>query len=260
MREDIDVVDRRHRHHDLELARQIGLAIDRLHYLILAADDTFAVEPDLAIGRRARRQVRGDGARKVDCRGMRARLIRVGIAHDVAVDVAAGGDRIEKRGVDRTHGRLQVRLDDAVQLHRLPRGQPHRPVGIGARHLVDRQPLRRREHAAGNAHAQHKGEGFLHALLGALGAQVAVVLQVEAVEFDELLVVLHDRAGNILAQALLKRAAQIIARFLDALVARDGVGHHSLLSSSAKANDPVIPSLEVSRLVGVYWMLRLRRT
>jgi len=45
------------------------------------------------------------------------------------------------------------------------------------------------------------------------------------VEFHELLIVLDDRAGDFLAQALGQRAAQIVARFLDALVARDFVSH-----------------------------------
>ena len=64
VREDIDVVRGRHRHHDLEFARQVGLAVDRLHHLVLAARDALAVEPDLAIGRRMRQQVVGDRARQ----------------------------------------------------------------------------------------------------------------------------------------------------------------------------------------------------
>ena len=54
--------------------------------------------------------------------------------------------------------------------------------------------------------------------------QVAVVLQVHAVELHELLVVLDDRAGDLLGQVLRERAAQIAARFLDAFVAREFLG------------------------------------
>ena len=61
---------------------------------------------------------------------------------------------------------------------------------------VERQPLRGRQHAAGDAHAQHEGERLLQLLARALGAQVAVVLQIHAVEFDQLLIVLDDRAGD----------------------------------------------------------------
>ena len=74
VREHVDVVRRRHRDHDLEFPRQIGLAVDRLDDLILAAGDLLAVEPDLAIGRRLRRQMVGDRARQIERRRMRARL------------------------------------------------------------------------------------------------------------------------------------------------------------------------------------------
>ena len=76
VREDVDVVRRRHRHHDLEFARQIGLAVDRLDHLPLAARDALAVEPDLAIGRRVRQQMVGDRARQCERCRMRARLLR----------------------------------------------------------------------------------------------------------------------------------------------------------------------------------------
>ena len=67
--------------------------------------------------------------------------IRVGRGHDVAVDVAAGGERVEQRGVDRLHRALHVRLDDAVELERLARRQAQRVVGVGAGDGVERQPL-----------------------------------------------------------------------------------------------------------------------
>ena len=69
VREHVDVVRRRHRHHDLEFARQIGLAVDRLDHLVLAAGDAFAVEPDLAIGRRARQS---NGRRSARARSIAA--------------------------------------------------------------------------------------------------------------------------------------------------------------------------------------------
>ena len=50
---------------------------------------------------------------------MRLRKIGIGGRHDVAVDVAAGGECVEQRGVDRLHRALQVRLDDAMVLERL---------------------------------------------------------------------------------------------------------------------------------------------
>ena len=104
VREDVDVVRRRHRDHDLELARQVGLAVDRLDLLLLAAGDLLAVEPDLAIGaacaaaddRRSRAPARSAAACAFDWYGL-------AIAHHVAVDVAAGRDGVEQRCVDRLH-------------------------------------------------------------------------------------------------------------------------------------------------------------
>ena len=88
-----------------------------------------------------------------------------------------------------------------------------------------RDPVERAATAAacstppGDAHADHEGERLLELLARALGAQVAVVLQIHAVEFDELLVVLDDRAGDLVGQPFGERAAQVVARFLDVLVA-----------------------------------------
>ena len=230
MREDIDVVRGRHRHHDLEFARQIGLAVDRLDHLAFAARDALAVEPDLAIGRRMRQQMIGDRARQLERRRMRARLLRQQLHMTLRLTSPQAAMELSKTRIDRLHRRLQVRLDDAVQLDGLARGEPHRAVAVVAGDLVEREPLLRRQHPARDAHADHEGERLLHLLAGALGPQVAVVLQVHAVELHQLLIVLDDRAGDLLAQALLERAAQIVARFLDALVARQFVGHRRFMS------------------------------
>src|SRR6476659_10725318 len=112
-----------------------------------------------------------------------------------------------------------------MQLHRLPRRQPHGAVAVDTCYLIKREPLLWVEHAARDAHANHEGEGLLHLLARAFWAQVTVVLQVHAVELHELRIVLDDRAGDFLAQALGQRSTQIVAGFLDALVARYLVGH-----------------------------------
>ena len=91
-------------------------------------------------------------------------------------------------------------------------------IGVGARDLIDRQPLRGRAFATGHAQADHEGERLLHFLARALAAQVAVVLQIHAVEFHQLSVVLDNRAGDFFPQPLRQRPAQIRARFLDAFV------------------------------------------
>src|SRR5262245_2512196 len=111
-----------------------------------------------------------------------------------------------------------------MQLHRLPRSQPHGAVAVDTGNLIEREPLLGAEHAAWNAHADHEGEGLLHLFARAFGTQVAVILQVHAVELHQLRIVLDDRAGDFLAQALGQRPPQIVAGFLDALVARELFG------------------------------------
>ena len=66
VREHIDVVRRRHCNHGLEFPGQIGLAVDRLDHLLLAADNALAVEPDFAICGRAWRQMVRDCARELE--------------------------------------------------------------------------------------------------------------------------------------------------------------------------------------------------
>src|SRR5215467_611170 len=112
-----------------------------------------------------------------------------------------------------------------MQLHRLPRSQPHGAVAVDTGNLIEREPLLGAEHTAWNAHADHEGEGLLHLFARAFGTQVTVILQVHAVELHQLRIVLDDRAGDFLAQAFGQRAPQIVAGFLDALVARQLVGH-----------------------------------
>jgi hypothetical protein len=205
--EDIDIVRRRDRDGNLELSRQIGLAIDRLHDLGLAAGDPGAIEPNLAIRAGARRQVIGQRTGQFQRGGMRARLIGIDVARDIAVDVTAGRDGIEQSAVDRAERGFQIRFDDTMKLHGLPCRQPDGAVGISPRNLIQRKPLRRLQHAAGNAHPQHKSEGLLQFLAAALGAQVAVVLQIHAVEFDELLIVFDNCAGDLVPQTFGQSAA-----------------------------------------------------
>ena len=78
--EHVHVVVRRHRDDDLELARQIVLAVDRLLLgaTVSAIDDLLAVEPDLVIGAGPRQQVIADRARQLVGVRVRLRLVRVG--------------------------------------------------------------------------------------------------------------------------------------------------------------------------------------
>ncbi len=119
--------------------------------------------------------------------------------------------------VDRLHRRLQLALDHAVELERLARGEAQRPVGVARRDRVERQPLLRGAHAAGQARADHETVGRLELLQAPLLAQVAIVLLVAAVELDQLRVVFAQRAGDGIGEALDQRAAQAAAGRLDVL-------------------------------------------
>ncbi len=105
-----------------------------------------------------------------------------------------------------------------MELDRLPRGQAQRAVAALQRHLFGGQPLRRRQDAARHPHPRHEAECLLHPLPAAFGAQVAVVLLIDAMEFRQLRVVVGQRSGFDTAQPVGDRAAQQIAAFLDALV------------------------------------------
>ena len=81
-----------------------------------------------------------------------------------------------------------------------------------------RQPLTRRQNTARNTHPRHEDERLLHLLAHALGAQVAVVLHVDAMEFRQLLVVIRQRAGFDTLQPFGDGAPQKAAVRLDRLV------------------------------------------
>ena len=192
---------------------------------LLAADDLLAVEPDLAIGRCLRQEMLGDRPREIEGRLVGAGLMRVGRGQHIAVDVAARGQGVEQRRIDGLHRRLQVRLDHAVKLEGLPGRQAQRSIGVVPGDPIELEPLRRRADAAGNAQADHEGIGLFELLLRPLGPQIPVILQIHTVEFDQLLVVLGDRAGHDVGETFGERAAKIAARLFDALVARQFLGH-----------------------------------
>ena len=223
VRQHVDVVDRRHHQRGLELARQVGRAVDRLG--LGRAGQAFAVEEDLVVRARRRQQV----LRQPHRPGLRlrvgARLGRIRRAQHVAVDVAAGGDGVEQGRLQRLHRRLEFALEHAVDLERLARGQAQAAVAMPARDVRQRQPLRRRAHAARQARARHEAVRRLELLQAPFLAQVAVVLQVGAVELDQGGVGVGQAAGERVAQALLQRAAQAAAGGLDALDRGQGSSH-----------------------------------
>ena len=232
LREDIDIVTRRHRERDLELARQVGRTVDRL-FFFAAAGDFFLVQPDFVVGAAVGKQMLRQRFGLRLHRGMHLREIRIGGHRDIAVDVAAGGEGVDQRGVDRLHRRLQFALDDAVELESLAGGDAQAALGVGGRDGVEFQPLRRRDHAARGAGADHEREVGFELLAAAHVAHVAVVLLVAAVILDEGLIVVGQRAGDLVRQRFDQRAAQTAALLFDVF---DRVSAH--LSTRPANNAP----------------------
>ena len=156
--------------------------------------------------------------------GVRGRFDHQHARHDVAIDIAAGRDRVDQRLVDGSEGLLEFALDDAVQLEGLPGRQPQRAVGVATRDRIERQPLLRSAHSARQARTDHETVGRLEFLQTPLLAQVAVVLLVAAVQLQQLRVVFAQRTGDRIGQALHDRAAQPAARGLYLFNGRE-LGH-----------------------------------
>jgi len=219
--EHVHIVGRRQREADLELARQVALAVDRLDFLA-GTGHLLLVQPDLVIGAGVGQQVFGGGRGIGVQRGVGLRQQRVGRDLDVAVDIAAGGQGVDERGVDRLHGRLQFALDHAVELEGLARGDPQGVIAIAGGDGVQLQPLLGGDHAAGRTRTDHELVGRLQLLATAHVAHVAVVLLVAAVILDQRLVVLAQRPGHRVGQALQQAATQAAAVGFDVF---DGMGH-----------------------------------
>ena len=182
MGENIDIVMRRQCDGDLEFARQVGTAENRF-ILDLATGNLFLIQPDLVPSSGARQQMARDVACQVADRGVEVATPGICGRDDVAIDVAAGGDGVHQIGVQALHQRLQVALQDAMELHGFTRGQADGVVGTLDRKFFHLQPLFRGQNAGRHPHPNHEAEGLLHPLLAAFSAQVAVVLLIKSVEF-----------------------------------------------------------------------------
>ncbi|OQB87268.1 MAG: hypothetical protein BWX86_02765 [Verrucomicrobia bacterium ADurb.Bin122] len=205
VRVDVGVVERRDRKGDLELARQILASVERiLKRLLLARGELErrAIDPDLVVRRRARDQQGVDleriGLHLIDERTGRGR----GRRHDVAPDVAARRDGRAQRLVQAAHEGAEAVFDDAMPLERLARGEAKRVVAVQAGQLVKREVLGGRDHAAGQARADQVQVLFPGFTL------IAVVLLVDAMKFQELLVVVAEALLRRIGEGLGNRARQ----------------------------------------------------
>ena len=119
-----------------------------------------------------------------------------------------------------------------MELDALSRREPKRAVAVAVRELVERQILRRREAAAGYAHAHHQLGQLAEALLFELRRDVAVVALIDAVELEQNGGVAAEgrRAG---ADLFGEPPAQTVACELDLLdLGGTGVSGHGKLPAS----------------------------
>ncbi len=151
--QNVDRIVLRHGEPDLELARQIGGAVERV---LLDTGNLLAIEPDLVIGARRRQQVPRQAARIVVEPLMDRVADRRRHRRDIAHDVAAGGQGRDQRVVDRRDRLLEFGFDDAVELDGLPRGDAQRAVAVAVGDGVEREILRGAQPAAGQPRAHHQ--------------------------------------------------------------------------------------------------------
>lgn len=223
--ENIDVIGWRAGDGDFEFSRQIGFAVDGLDFLFRALD-FFAIEPNFVIGARAWGEVIGELLRLLDDLGVVGGEVRVGVAHHVAVDVAAGSDGVHGGFVDRLDHFFQVGLDDAVDLEGLAGGNFDGAVSEVVGDVIDGDPLGRGGDAARDADARHERVGFFEAVFAAIGAEFAVILLVGAVEFDQLLIIFAEGAGGEVFEAFGESSTEVIAAGFNAFVGgKFGIAH-----------------------------------
>ena len=141
-------------------------------------------------------------------------------AHDVALDVAAGGQRRKLHLVDAADRFFQVALQHAVQLQALPRGDAQRGVADLVAQIELGQQLVAGQLAAGNLGADHEAVDFVAACTAAFGAAagagVAIVLLIGAVMLQQLGAVLAEMVVAV-DQLRADVAAQVVAARLDDL-------------------------------------------
>jgi hypothetical protein len=105
-----------------------------------------------------------------------------------------------------------------MKLERLACRQAQRTGGIGARELIELQPLACAADATGQAYASHEKIRRLQPLAPALIANIAIVLLIKAEKLHQLGVIRRHCGGDLVGEALLDRAAQVIASRFQRLV------------------------------------------
>ncbi len=199
-----------------EFTREVGWAVDGFGFLVAgAAGELFFArlevgEPKLVVGGGFGLEMQGDFV------GQGLHLIVNGVVferlrrtHNVAFDVAAGGEGGKLGFVNAANGFFEVRLEDAVELEPLAGGNAQSGVSDLVAKVEFSEQLGAVEFAAGNGRADHEAEGLAFDL-----AVVAVVLLVGAVVFEQL----HARfaeEGVVVGEFLRNGFEQVVAVLLE---------------------------------------------
>ncbi len=197
--QDVDRVVLGDRQPDLEFARQIALAIERVGGFgrRRLVRPFLAVHPDLVIGAGLRQQM----GRQPPCVGFEPVVDRVADRRrhrrHRAHDIAARRQGRQQRAVDRADRGLQSGFDDAVELDALPGGDPQRPVGPAFGDPVEAEILLGREPPARNPHPDHELPDLVVAALLARGGGVAVIALIDAVKFEQRIALLVERRAGV---------------------------------------------------------------
>ena len=197
---------------DLEFARQIALAVERVGLFggALVLLPWRAVDPDLVIGAGPRQEMARQPARV----GFEPVVHRVADrrrgGRDGADDIAAGGERRQQRRVDLGDRRFEPGLDDAVELDALPGRDPQRPVRISIGQRIEGEILVGGQPPAGDADAHHELPELVLAALLALGRAVAVVPLIDPVKFEERIAfIVEGRAVSARSRAMCPRNCRL---------------------------------------------------
>ena len=202
----VDTVVVRMRKADLELARQVLCAVDRLFRVQRRELFSAGVgEEHLVVGGTPRRHLARHRVRQFARVQRKLGVQIVDRARDrIAVHVAARAQRgqlaavVAVAGVDVANQRIQIVPAHVVELDALARGKADAAIAVANGGRVEREPLRGLELAAGGIlYPHHKNE--VAVLLAAI---VALALFVDAEMLGDFFGMLADRLGLARAQGV----------------------------------------------------------
>ncbi|GKT47410.1 uncharacterized protein ColSpa_07591 [Colletotrichum spaethianum] len=235
----------------------VGGSVQRLKVLDSVTGDlglsvVLVRQPDLVVGGGRRQQVVADllgaGPDLLVVLGLRGQRT----AHDVTVDITAGGNGSHERAVDGLHGGPQLALDDTVELEGLTSGELHRLIAQLVGNIIHLHPLLGSGDATGQTATNHEGVGGLQSHGLALVSDITVILHVGTMELGKLLVCSGDGTGAGVLETLGDGTTEEVGGNLDVLIGDGGrlLGETVNVVDAKSAPDLGLPLL-VASLVAI---------